>query len=498
MRVDIFSVFRSGAGVPSPRTVCCLTVILFLCAPFCARAEPPLYEKREPVPASFSWTESILARVPVLTHARGTRLPMILWEPEPAGTLAPSVYKDLLARGLAQHLHMDEKMIPQALAMQQAGSPVIMMQGVAGQWPASEAGDPREWAHQFDAGYTPRDALHACPGITKGWRINAEKIRATLQKFKEAGVKVDAVWMDWEGDPLGGPERYDQALHCARCRATLPREALSGPEPFRQYCWRRYLELTGAYLAAPVAEIFPGCSTTNWRAAFSTIQHPIHTWPDQLICPSTPVLFTATNPVAYGNTLFFHAWKPEFTKDREHVDQFYTHLLLWDVSHDTANRLLFAPHRDSVPWVCRWCPDDENPEIPIMSRERYREVLRHLWLRGVTAMQIFNPRHEGHETVAIGEVQDAVTVYDEMLGYGDVLESGTTLNVDVPALQDDGVLWSGSRLGQKAVVRTFKQGSGNTTVIVEPWPGIKMTLKATPAGHTYVMELKDGTAHVTE
>ncbi len=469
-----------------------LALMLAMISTRASGAEPPLYAERQPVPASFPWIQVILEHVPVLTHDRGARLPMILWEPEPSGNLTIPIYKALLARGFAQHIHMDETMIPQALAMQKAGSPVIMMQGIAGVWPASEAGNPRDWAHQFDAGYTSADPVHACPGITKGWQINADKIRATLGKFKSAGVKVDAVWMDWEGDPLGGPERYEQALHCARCRATLPAEALRGLEPFRAYCWRRYLELTGAYLAAPVADVFPGCSTTNWRAAFSTPQHPIHTWPDQIICPSAPFFFTATNPVAYGNTLFFQAWKTTFTLDREHVDQFYTRLLLSDVSNDAANRLVFAPHRDSVPWVCRWCPDDENPKIPIMSRERYREVLRHLWLRGVTDMQVFNPRHEGYEAVALGEVEDAASVYDEMLAYGDLVSNGTPLNLEVPALQDDGALWSGMRLGDKAVVRVFKQGGGSSSVKVAPWPGLNVTLDATPQGHTYLVENRNG------
>ena len=421
---------------------------------------------------------------------------MILWK---AGSFEPQpqdFYKELLARGLTQHICLDEKMIPVAKALQAAGSPVIMMQGEGGQWPSSLAGESKEWAHHLDDGFAPKGPVHACPAVAKGWAVNADAIRATLQKFKDEGVTVDAVWMDWEGDPVGGIERYEQALHCLRCRATLPREVLANVENFNDYCWRRYMELTGAYLAAPVAEIFPHCSTTNWRAAISTPVRPLRNWLGKVVCPTVPAFFTASNPVAYGNTVCFQQWKNEFALDREHVDEFYTHLLLGEVSADAANRLVWARGRSSVPWVCRWCPDDENPKIPIMTRERYREVLRHLWLRGISGMQVFNAVHEGFEEMAVAEVQDAVKIYDEMLEYRDIMDRGTPLCLAVPEAQDEGVLWSGLRLDDRAVVRTFKQGGGKAALTIEPWPGKKIGIDAIPLGRTYLLVLKDGRVQI--
>jgi len=464
-----------------------------------ATAEPPQYAHpcASPPPASFSWLDEIRREIPALTHDRGDRWPMILWEAGPFDLQPPGVYKELLARGLTQHIHLDEKMIPTALALQNAGSPVIMMEGNGGQWPASLAGDPKVWAHQFDPGYVPvAGPIHACPAITRGWAINAERIRATLQKFKDSGVTVNAVWMDWEGDPAGSDR--EQALHCPRCRATLPPGVLADEKSFSDYCWRRYVELNGAYLAAPVEEIFPGCSTTNWHTAVSSQARPLRNWLNVAYCPVVPPLFTASNPVAYGNTVSWRLWKPEFKFDRDHVDQFYTHLLLREVSDDAANRQVWAPGRTSVPWVCRWCPDDENPQIPIMTRERYREVLRHLWLRGICDMEVFNPVHKGFESMAVYEVQDAVEVYDEMLAYRDFLDHGSPLCLDVPNIQDDGVLWSGLRSGNRAVVRTFKQGGGKANVTIEPWPDKKIALEATPAGKTYLLILKDDQIHIAQ
>jgi hypothetical protein len=82
-----------------------------------------------------------------------------------------------------------------------------------------------------------------------------------------------------------------------------------------------------------------------------------------------------------------------------------------------------------------------------MSRERYREVLRHLWLRGIKTMQVFNALLPGYEEMAVFEVQDAAAIYDEMLELREFLEDGEVLNVAVPKIQDSGVVWSGLRLG---------------------------------------------------
>jgi len=365
---------------------------------------------------------------------------------------------------------------------------VILMQGAGGPWPANQAGPAERWAHQFVEGYAPRGRyVRPCLGVQAGWAINADRVRETLGKFRDAGVTVDAVWMDWEGDPLFGADRYDQARHCTRCRRQLPAWVLASAANFEAYCWRQYLELLGAYLAAPVREAFPRCSVTNWMVVYSTPDRPVLHWNNSVVPPSVPSMFTATNPVAYGNTVFWRFWKDSYPLDREHVDQFYTHLLLRQVSADAANRARYAPQMDCFPWVSRWCPDVDDPKIPVISRPRWREVLRHVWLRGADGMQVFNPTRKGYDRVVLAEVQDAVAVYDEMLAYREFLDAGEVLCTDTPPEQDDGVLWSGLRLGDRAVIRTFKQGGGKAQVTVEPWPGAPVRLEATAEGATHLL-----------
>jgi hypothetical protein len=199
-------------------------------------------------------------------------------------------------------------------------------------------------------------------------------------------------------------------------------------------------------------------------------------------------MLTGTNPIAYGNDYFWKFWNKEWPVERRPVDRFYMHLLLRQVSDDSANKLIYGPDKDSFPWVARWCPDEGDPKIPMMSREAYREALRHIWLRGADSLQIFNASRAGYEDIVFAETADAVAVYDEMLGYARFLDRGEILCCDVPDMQHEGVLWSGLRLADEAVVRVMNQGEGVAKVKMDPWPGTAAEVEAPPDGATYILK----------
>src|SRR5262249_8386459 len=141
----------------------------------------------------------------------------------------------------------------------------------------------------------------------------------------------------------------------------------------------------------------------------------------------------------------------------------------------------------------RWVSEPPELEFPVMTRKRYREILRRLWLRGVAAMQVFSPRMKGYEDMALPEVVDAVAAYDEMLAFRDYLDQGEILNYEVPLPQDNGVVWSGLRLGSRAAVRLFKQGGGRAKQTIRPWSQKAFDLEANPEGQTYLLQ-QDGQA----
>ncbi|MGB2824166.1 MAG: hypothetical protein WBF17_24545 [Phycisphaerae bacterium] len=462
-----------------------------------ASAEPPEYPRKTDGKRP-ALLDRLKSEVPPLKHPRGSRWPMILWECVSFEPQPPEVYKALLDRGITQHIRMDEKMIPTAQAIQKAGAPVIMMQGSGGPWPYDQA---KSWAHEYDEGYTPKvskswwPSWKACPAVFEGWRVNADRIRQTLGKFKAAGVTVDAVWMDWEGEPSSSRARegWENARHCKRCRRLIPPSVLADYSQWGTYCSRLYTGLLAAYLAAPVREVFPRCSLTNWMLVCSTPERPVRGWGNGTVAPTVPLLMTATNPVAYGNDIFWKFWDKSWPLNRRSVDRFYMHLLVRQVSDDSANKLAFAAELGCVPWVARWCPDAGDPNKPMISRGAYREALRHIWLRGADNMQVFNASRKGHEDIVFAEVADAVGVYDEMLAYGRFLDAGTILCCDVPDAHAEGVFWSGRRLGDEAIVRAIHQTDGDAAakVRIEAWPGAAVEVEPPPEGATWLLK-RDG------
>jgi hypothetical protein len=455
-----------------------------------------LYPAPAPAPTTpapvFSWHAAVLERIPPLRHARGSRWPLIAWEGFSTAPEEPDFYRQLLDRGLAQHIRLDSRQIETALAIQRAGSPVIVLEGASGAFPADLAGEPEAWQHQLDAGYRPRERVRPCPSIHTGWAKFAERLRDTLRQFRDRGVRIDAVWTDWENDPLYGADRYEQARRCKRCRELVPRKALASNERFLEFTTQKFYDLFGAYYAAPVLEFYPKCSVTNWLAQPSTPEEPQPGWSGNRGHVQMPPLVTAWNPTAYGAASW--VWKDrsrEDRRDQDHVDQVYMNLLLRQVSLAGSLGERWAPEKELIPWVARWVSEPPEREFPVMSRARYREALRHHWLRGVAGMQVFSPRQKGYEDMALLEVEDAVAVYDEMLEFREFLEGGEVLTHEVPPPQDDGVVWSGLRLGDRAVARLFRQSPGAGTKMLRPWGDREFSLEAPKEGATYLLK-EDG------
>lgn len=459
------------------------------------------------------WTlPTLFKRVPPLRHSATGRFPMICidaFKLSPEDTsfndgkpLPPETIRELVKRGLTQWIPPREKYIPFALALQKEGAGVIMMEGNAFNGPAGEVPDG---LHKLPAGFirdpdqAPQQPSYPCPLLLEGWRKKADELRATFTKFKESGVKVDAVWLDWEIEPYPGKSQWKEAKACSRCRAMFPPGVLDSYDRYRAFItlWRN--DLFSTYAVAPILEIYPGCSVTNWEVVISSPDHPTPRWSGNgNVAPVGLGMFTAANPVVYGNTAWYEPhWKKEWNwpLDVAHMDRVYTSVMLGQISKHEENAKISAPEKQSIPWVDRFCADDRDEKIPILSRERYREILRHCWLRGADGMQVFNPNWFPNDpkksAIVTEEVEDAVAVYDEMLEYRSFLDGGITMNTDVPEPTGDGPIWSGLRLGNKAVIRTFTQAARETTLKFTPFAGseIPVELECPPEGATYLLEL---------
>jgi hypothetical protein len=447
----------------------------------------------------FQWTtDRVFKRVAPLKNDNTGRLAMITWPAFVLGTndvsfrqkapLPPEAYKELARRGLTQRIPLHPDYIPMAQAIQAAGAQVIFVEGTAGPGPYALGAAPY---HKLPADFpTGKDRGQLpCPAVLDGWAKSADRIRATLRQYKEAGVKVTGVWLDWEVEPwaMGG---YKQAAACSRCREILPRGVLDSSETYTRYIVALRAQMFSAYVAAPVLEVFPGCPVTDWAVVFSTLEVPTQgVWGNYQQPPRDLGLFTAANPVAYGNDIFYeYHWTNTwgYPLDIPHMDRLYTRVMLGQVSQHAANALKLAPEKLTIPWVCRYCPDADDRKVPLLSRERYREILRHIWLRGADSMQIFNEPRKKYPAIAVEEVEDAVAIYDEMLAYREFLDRGEIMNTAVPEVTDDGPVWSGFRLKDEAIVRAFTQGRKTVKLNLAVWDSLPaVELDAPPGGATY-------------
>ncbi|NND96452.1 MAG: hypothetical protein HKN47_03880 [Pirellulaceae bacterium] len=374
------------------------------------------------------WIETIEREVPPLKHETGDRLPMIMWHGVGFDSLSQREIDVLRQRGLVQHLQMDVAMIPAARALQSAGVPVILMQGRTDNWPYSLAKNGDDWAHQFDLSYQPtwfgkEDAFEwhgACPNQIAGWSVLQQQTRQTMQAFRDAGVDIAGVWMDYEGDPYPWSHLFDQLQHCRRCRAELPPNIVQDKNAWRTFAWQRYVELYDQHFAKPIREVYPDSLVTNWHVVFSTADDPVRYFVrDILLPPLSPRHFSATNPIAYGSDLVWHERsKTTDAATQNSVDLFYSNEILQQVRTDLVNRRALGKQNvKSIPWVARVCKiDTSDRKAPVMTRESYRRALVQLWQYDIATMQIFNPLHDGSEELAITEIQDAVLAYDEFLG----------------------------------------------------------------------------------
>lgn len=435
-------------------------------------------------PAQPDWYRLYLDCLPPLTHPRAGRWPLVFWQGVGDQPLEPEQIQALLSRGVVQHLPLDTAAIPAALALQAAGAPVIIMHARGAAWPYNLLDDQQWRLITEDPQRLPRlGRVQADPTRLDAWQRGAQQITEILEAFSDAGVKIDAVWLDYESQPLLlDLQTVRQAVHLA---GRVPASALADEAAFAVYRRRLWLLLMSGHVAGTIESVYPHASTTNWVVTLSSSEAPVLSW-DNWHHPQVLTRFSATTPIAYGvDSALLSLVKAYPPGDQAALDRLFLHILLRQVSADTWNRHQLAPQLDSVPWVARRVVDEDVP-TPAMSRMAYREALRHLWLRDVDAMLVFNPVAGGrHWRRALAEAQDAQQVYAEMLVAGDLLAHGEVMNYQVPMPGEQGILWSGLRDEEKAIVRVVRLNGKQAGLYLQAWPGERVLLAATEAGTSY-------------
>lgn len=446
------------------------------------------------------WTEMYLHCLPELSAPPQDLFPLIAWESVGEAPLPASTIKALFRRGLVQHVRLSQAAIPTAKMLQQAGVPLIVMdfEPPDSMWPYSLLADDA-WLLKEQGGEPGADQAYPDFSRFDAWKLASDQIREVLQAFKAEGLKVDAFWLDMEGKVSVVP--YAFAMRQPALRTFLPQIAQANPGEYQRYLRQLWIQLLSGYVAGPIREFYPQASVNNWVATLSSAHVPVLSWENWPHPDLSASLFTATNPVAYGIDL---AFLPMWPKERPFpeqslVDRIYTHIILRQVSADTANRLSKAPYLHAVPWVARDVRE-RGDLAPAMSRWSYRESLRHLWLRGIAGMQVFNPQplKDNGKVVeeVFGELQDAQHVMGEMIPYSKLIRHGRPLNLKTPHPRLDEMLWSGVLLQDRALIR-LTPGVGEEAFSVDLW-GRSIELPLNKHARTYLLHLKGEQVHIDD
>ena len=246
------------------------------------------------------WPRLIEGCVPHLQHDRGKRWPLMIWDVRSAEPFTDRTAKALLERGIVAPVRLDPAAIAVAQQVQKAGAPVILLDVKTGSWPYDLAGEPAKWALSFGKDAQVNEAWRRVPvpGRLEGWELAAQRLREVLKEFREAGVRVDAVWFDYENAPANVP--FEAAKASREAGKEIPSAALASAESFDRYRRQLWIQLLSTYIAAPVREVYPAASVTNWMAVLSSPEIPAVGWNNKPLPPTGPTLLSASNPVAYG------------------------------------------------------------------------------------------------------------------------------------------------------------------------------------------------------
>ncbi|WP_269540964.1 hypothetical protein [Cerasicoccus fimbriatus] len=385
--------------------------------------------------------------------------PMLLWSGFGYDPLSPEDIQIIRSLGFNQHLPLEGDHLATAQSLADAGAPLQIMQGL------KRFNLPDENGQRTPFPETPKDSFN----LSK-WRQVAQHIRDTLIRYQDNGLVIQSLWLDYEGYPFSAP--YTPSLEVGGQRAATP-------EAWGDFRRQMAHNIASSYLALPAREVFPSISVLNWVANISYPQTPIINALNQPTPATGPSFFTHSNPYAYGNTLSFELAELPLTLPQRDIDAFYTQLLLRYTSVDSLNRAQSAPYLGSIPWVARVVRDSPNNNLPTMSREAYREALRHLWLRDIDSMLVFNsPALTPDEHRA--EIEDVVAVWSEFEAFRKLLADGKALNFAVTNSQSERCLWSGMANTSTAVIRVTPIGDQPAGQISIPiWENvIKLTINA--------------------
>lgn len=441
--------------------------------------------------------------------ARGLALPVRLYDRNDTAAGALATARAIQAAGLPIHvwtsLSGDSSSVPAGFGHNEA---TVF-------WPWN--GSPNAWAKDSNGNYWPAFPLATS---TVGYAL----MKSNLLVLLNGGITAIAgLWTDYEDYPVYWADMkasvnqrayfsryYTNANAAGDARSVsqygpglLTNDTMSQSNPMWKYSYDLHYALlkdsarkalTDVYGAAPLYG--------NFGNYYSTASVPFNTDGSDFHPPSPPPeAGIVAMPVAYADTFYlatdFIARNPaRIPVNQTTVDDVYWYSMLTQISSSQANDGAIGR---SVPWVSCYVPDNGSPAWVHwkMSISAYKELLRHIWLRGASGMYVFNaapPYRTPQES--FNDLAYASSVLDEMLAFRTFLMNGAPMNYSVDSsLYRGGVEWSGMSNSRTSptqwVVRTVSR-TGSDAVVPEISPEPGLTFRNVPApvgGATFILSV---------
>ena len=443
---------------------------------------------------------SFLRLVQPMQHSLQGHQPMVYWSlPMPTGDYAAmqvdgtlqSDVAQILARGFVPQLVISDTSdlatdVALGQTLQQAGVPVNVVFPRDDLLEATLYQNSPVWITAPDG--STAGTLRQWTALPLGNPAAGEAyVSSLLAPLKAAGVTVNQVMFDDESMPNPWNGAYE-AQENPLLAPYYPPGTLSSYSQFEDYVLALRTQYEQQIMVNPVHALWPNAYVGNFNEADSSTANPWYASNGTLMPARTLGPTTLSLPGAYAGSRELVLYSSNITQ--ANADHLYLRYLLRTVTSALQNR---QPFTRDIPFLSQI--DNAASPVPVneqlgMSTAQFQELLRHVWLRGADGQMIFT--YTPSAALALPQVEAARSVFDELLGYGAFLTRGTPMNPGIPDLNSSGPIWSGLKMDNQCLIRTFTDAATDGTVTINAFPGINVTLPAPTTGATFIVN-SDGT-----
>ena len=330
-----------------------------------------------------------------------------------------------------------------------------------------------------------------CPfRVEQRYPVITDRIERFLQAYKKEGIKINYWAVDWEVDgPMEWNDAWQNSKKCKICRQNI--KNIDNFEYFQKTIRTKRAELQNEVFVKTVKNYYPDCLIGNYavnphdgyrywydyfeRETSAVIYQKKHNalhrkWFDEFKYAG----YTMAMPVIYTWYKFFS----DYTFQQKEYRWFYP--LMREITSAGKNTKSGVPIISFVHWQTVLKPEQIPPDFVPLSREKYKELLWHMLLRGHDAFCVWSPVNEMAQ-----EIKVVHEVFVESLRFNNFILNGKVVLWNVPE-EPDTVLSALALKNKLLVIRTdFNDKPEELKIKINGRP-VKIPLVSGP----FVLEIK--------